>query len=372
MGRDVRDDDPVAVKIGRGNLLDAAELLALDRPVFRKIDLGPGQKVDAADAASACGRCLRLGRRRSALAEGFDVFTQNATMIARALDLAEIDAQFARQLAHRRAGIGERESFLRQRRRPPPFQRRWPARTQAATREAMSACKGAAAGCERQDDRALADLVAGLDLDLAHGARERRRHFHRRLVRLERDQRILRLHAVAGLDEDLDDRNVLEVADIGDPHLGDSSGCADRRRRSTDDRARLGLLGAGALELHNHRAFAHLVADLHDHRLHHAVARRRHLHGRLVGLQRNQGILGLHLVARLDEDLDHRDVLEVADVGNLDVDQTTHRSVLGSAGHTVQGAARPASILYLAMASATIAGLIAPSSASALSAATAT
>ena len=40
--------------------------------------------------------------------------------------------------------------------------------------------------------------------------------------------------------------------------------------------------------------------------------------------------------------------------------------------HTVQGAARPASILYLAMASATIAGLIAPSSASALSAATAT
>ena len=40
--------------------------------------------------------------------------------------------------------------------------------------------------------------------------------------------------------------------------------------------------------------------------------------------------------------------------------------------HTVQGAARPASILYLAMASATVAGLIAPSSASALSAATAT
>src|SRR5437879_4890495 len=82
-------------------------------------------------------------------------------------------------------------------------------------------------------------------------------------------------------------------------------------------------------------------------------------------------VLGFHLVARLDEDLDHRDVLEVADVGNLDVDQTTHCSVLGSA-HTVQGAARPVSILYLAMASATIAGLIAPSSASALSAATAT
>ena len=114
VGRDVRDDDPVAVKIGRGNLLDAAELLALDRPVLRKIDLGPGQKVDAADAASACGRCLRLGRRRSALAEGLDVFTQNAAVIARALDLAEIDAQFARQLAHGRTGIGEREaSFVK-------------------------------------------------------------------------------------------------------------------------------------------------------------------------------------------------------------------------------------------------------------------
>ena len=160
------------------------------------------------------------------------------------------------------------------------------------------------------------------------------------LSELERDQRILRLHAVAGLDEDFDDRNVLEVADVGDAHLGDARRRADRRRRSADDRASLGLLRARALELHDHRAFAHLVANLHDHRLHHAIARRRHLHGRLVGLQRDQRILGLHLVARLDEDLDHRDVLEVTDVGNLDVDQTTHRSVLGSAALTRSRAQR--------------------------------
>ena len=40
------------------------------------------------------------------------------------------------------------------------------------------------------------------------------------------------------------------------------------------------------------------------------------------------GVLGLHGVADLHEHLDHRHVLEVADVGHLDVDQIAHQDLL--------------------------------------------
>ncbi len=74
-------------------------------------------------------------------------------------------------------------------------------------------------GLEHQDHRALGDLVAHLDPDFLDGARVRRRHFHRRLVGFERDQRRLLLHGVARLHLDLDDGDVLEVADVRDLDL---------------------------------------------------------------------------------------------------------------------------------------------------------
>ena len=63
---------------------------------------------------------------------------------------------------------------------------------------------------------------------------ERRRHFHRGLVGFEGDQRLFRLDRVAGLDHDLNDRHVLEVADVRNPDLGDTGRCAGRRRRRGD------------------------------------------------------------------------------------------------------------------------------------------
>ena len=74
-------------------------------------------------------------------------------------------------------------------------------------------------GLQRQDDRAFGDLVARLHLhrdDLAGGGR---RHLHRRLVRLELEQRVFLRHRVAGLHEDRDDRHVLEIPDVGDLDL---------------------------------------------------------------------------------------------------------------------------------------------------------
>ncbi len=65
--------------------------------------------------------------------------------------------------------------------------------------------------------RAFADLVADLDADLADHPILGRRHVHRRLVAFKREDRLFLADAFSGRDLDLDDRHVLEVADIGKP-----------------------------------------------------------------------------------------------------------------------------------------------------------
>ena len=54
----------------------------------------------------------------------------------------------------------------------------------------------------------------------------RRRHVHRRLVRLERDERILGRDLVAGLHVHLDDVDGGEVPELGDPHFDLTHGIA--------------------------------------------------------------------------------------------------------------------------------------------------
>ena len=74
---------------------------------------------------------------------------------------------------------------------------------------------GRALRLERRDDVALRDAVARLRPDLANDAGRRRRHIHGRLVRFERDDRIVDGNARAGLDVHLDHRDAPEVADVG-------------------------------------------------------------------------------------------------------------------------------------------------------------
>jgi hypothetical protein len=45
------------------------------------------------------------------------------------------------------------------------------------------------------------------------------RDLHRGLVGFDGDERLLRLDGVAGLDQQFDDRDFLEVADVGDLHF---------------------------------------------------------------------------------------------------------------------------------------------------------
>ena len=79
--------------------------------------------------------------------------------------------------------------------------------------------RGGVCCLEHDDRRAFADLVADLHENLFNLARGWRGHVHRRLVRLERDERILGGDGVARFHEDLDDRDVLEVSDVRDLDL---------------------------------------------------------------------------------------------------------------------------------------------------------
>ena len=65
-----------------------------------------------------------------------------------------------------------------------------------------------------QDQIALRELIADLDLNFAHRAGQRRRHFHGRLVAFQQQQRAIRFDAVTGGNQDVDDIDVLEIANI--------------------------------------------------------------------------------------------------------------------------------------------------------------
>src|ERR671913_18551 len=77
--------------------------------------------------------------------------------------------------------------------------------------------------------------------------------------------------------------------------------------------------GAVAADDHHHGALADRVADLDPDVLDLAGGGGRDVHGRLVGLQGDEGVLLGDHVARGHVHLDHRDVLVVTDVGDRDL-----------------------------------------------------
>ena len=218
-------------------------------------------------------------------------------------------------------------------------------------------------GFHHEYRRALRNLVADLHLHILDYARRRRRNFHRRLVRLEGDERLLLRHGVARLDQHLDHFDFLEIADVGNGNRHGSGGLLRGFGLcSLGFRLLLGRRFAVApvIQVQDRRAFGDLVSNLDLQFLDHAGTRRRDLHGRLVGLERDERLLLRHGVARLHQNLDDLDFLEVSDVGDQDL------------AHTVVGSALSGSMPYFLIASATAFALPSPWSASAFSAAIAT
>ena len=207
---DVRDRRPAADEVRPGDLLDPRQLHPLD---------------------ALAGRDRRgLGSLRGAP----HVLLRDAALAARPLDGGEIDASLACEPAHRGARVGRcigRRGAGRLGGRRVRLGRRLGLRRGVDRARRRCLRRGGGAGrrrrglravpgrLERQQQRALRHLVAHRDLQLLHDAAERRRHVHRRLVGLERDQRVLRRDRVAGRHQHLDHRYVGEVADVRDFHL---------------------------------------------------------------------------------------------------------------------------------------------------------
>ena len=273
------------------------------------------------------------GRALPAAAERrFQIVLGDAALFAGAVELREIEAELARQPAHRGAGVdaGEVGEFRRRRLRRRRLRCAAGGGLAGFRRNRFGVARGRRLGRggarrrQRQDDSSLAHFIADFDAQLADHAVGGRGHVHRRLVGFQRHQRLLGLHLIAGLDQDLDDRHVVKIADVGHFHFA-------RRRggRGLGFRRRLGflrrLVGLGGrrgavLQCQDQRAHRHFVAELGEDLLDDALHGRGHVHRGLVGFQRHQRLLGLHLIARLDQDLDDRHVVEIADVGNFHFD----------------------------------------------------
>ncbi len=114
------------------------------------------------------------------------------------------------------------------------------------------------------------------------------------------------------------------------PPRGGSSGAAGSRRggrsRSGSSRRRGRSGRAGGFELDQHGAFGDLGAELDQHFLDHAGDGGRHVHRGLVGFEGGDGIVHLDGVADLDEQVDDRDVGEIADVRDFHFDDLAHVS----------------------------------------------
>ena len=225
------------------------ELLRFDRAELGEIDLGPGRQLEGQRAARGRSPPAAGARpRERCLDEALHVGMHDAALRAAALNARQIDAELAREAPHRGAGVrlGNRFVTRHARHRPAVGRRQWrhfvgdlgtrgwrrDVRRGRRRRRRLCGCRrrrrgrggrlgfaAARARLEQQDQRALRHLVAHLQLERLHHPGLGRRNLHRRLVRLQRDQRLFLVDRVAGLDQHLDHFHFLEVPDVGNLHF---------------------------------------------------------------------------------------------------------------------------------------------------------
>ena len=272
---DVRDHHPVAVQVGAADLLDARQVLALDRAELGEVDLRPGQQAErlAAAARRRLGRqppwcwprplitalvkpwtssCVMrpLGPLPFTSSSGTPSSRANLRTDGEACGRLPVGAPTGRAAAS--AAVGDVRCGRRRRAAGSPLR---PAGAAGAGAAPLPVRRAPRRAFEHRDQVADVDLVAELDLEFLDHAGRGRRNLHRRLVRFDRDQRLLELDRVAGLDQQLDDRDVLEVADVrdldfdrpGSPAAAAAAGGSwGRRGGASSPRPCGGRAGAGA------------------------------------------------------------------------------------------------------------------------------
>ena len=287
---DVRDVDPARVQAGSRNTLDAAQRLGLDGTEPRVVDVGQLRQPRAGAARAGhdpldvgldvVGRHAALRRRARHSGEVHAEFTcefahgrarvgsreaglvepHGATGILAAIVRAGGSPRRGRTRRHsglrRRTGLGGRSRRrtrrtrlwqLRRRHggrrgaRSPGRRRAWgiARRYRRRTRRAFGLLRGgpglARRGIRTQQQNFVPgiDQIADLDPELQDLARGRGRDVHRRLLGLERDQRVFGRDFVAGTHQHLDHFHIGKVTEIGDQNLHGSA-CFGRVRDRSD------------------------------------------------------------------------------------------------------------------------------------------
>ena len=223
---------------------------------------------------------------------------------------------------------------------------------------------------EDHDQGASGHFVTGVDFDLFHGTRERRRHFHRGFIAFYGDQGLLSGDGVAHFNHDLGDFNFI-AADIRDVNFFRCRGSCWRSRSRSGFfllflRRCSGCCTLGGIENHNQFASLGFVADGDFNLFHDASLRRRDFHRGFVAFYGDQRLFSFYFVANFDQDLGDFNFIS-PDVRYFDFD--SHYSFTSYAR---RGLTFSASMSNFAIASATTFLSISPRLASSPSAATTT
>ncbi|ABU78443.1 hypothetical protein ESA_03221 [Cronobacter sakazakii ATCC BAA-894] len=222
---------------------------------------------------------------------------------------------------------------------------------------------------EDHNQGASGNFVAGVDFDLFHGTRERRRDFHRGFVAFYGDKRLLGFNFVAHFHQDLGDFDFV-AADIRYVNVFCCRGCRCCCRSGFfllfSLRRCSGCCTFGGIENHDQFAGFDFVAHGHFDLFDHARLRRRDFHRGFVAFYGDQRLFSFNLVAHFDQDLGDFNFVR-PDVRYIDFDSHSFFTSYARRGLTFS-----ASILNLVIASATTFLSISPRLASSPSAATTT
>ena len=326
-------------------------------PNFVKSTFGHGSRFSSPPPRRRrCCRCRRRAlARHHALDERGDVALRDAALRTGALHARHVDAEFARELAHRRRRMARRAraaspAGITRRLRERGRRRRCAATASRARRTALRplrVLRGGRGAARQRRLRASSTTItvpsetvsptltftsltvpaAGLGTSI---------------VALS-DSSVTSDCSFSTLIADLHARLSMTGMSLKSPISGTFTSLQCRRRSQRarqPEPARRGAAagaagarwrGAGAaaprraaFQHDDQRAFRHVVADLDLHFLDDAGGRTRHVHRRLVGFERDERLLFLDGVTRLHQHLDHGDVLVIADVRHLDFDRLTH------------------------------------------------
>ena len=238
------------MQVPTAELLDPGELGDLDRAELGEVDLGHGGQGEGQGSAGPGRGTLR----ECLLHEALDVVFEHPTFRPRPFDECQVDAELASETSDggTRMGLtalGDRGHVLGARQHRSGTALGFAGRafgTGCRTRRSFELFSGVcshrrgscdwlaaadlAFGAQCQDEIALIQGIPRLDGQLLDDPRVGRGDLHGRLVALEREERLVDLDAIPRSNQDLDHRDIREIADIGQDD-GDGFATARRTRR---------------------------------------------------------------------------------------------------------------------------------------------